>query len=392
MHILMLPASYPRFYKPLSGIFYRDQVLALHRSGVTVGVIDPSPRAARTAVLGGVSSQRFQITSGLDEGVPVVQAHDWSVPFFRRLYAQQFLWRTNDLFQRYERDYGQPDVIHAQETLWAGIAAEKVSQRTGIPYVVTEHSSEYRIATIPIWAAAQVRASLDRAASVVTVSSDLGNRLRKFCQPREMEVVPNVVDTEFFSFMARPAGSTPFLFASVASQILDKGIDVLLRAFALGFAGRADVRLEIGGDGPDRSSFEALADELGVRRQVHWLGALTRDQVRSCLHRADAFVLPSRHETFGVVFIEAMSTGLPVVATRCGGPEDFVNTETGRLVGVDNVDETADAMRDVVQSRAEWSDRGRAIHNYTVERFSQAAVSRQLCTIYDGAIRRGVSQ
>ena len=98
-----------------------------------------------------------------------------------------------------------------------------------------------------------------------------------------------------------------------------KGQADLLRAFAERFAGDPSVRLGIGGDGPERGRLHELAGSLAIAEQVDWLGALDRDGVRQAMCEADAFVLPSRLETFGVVVIEALACGLPVVATRSGG-------------------------------------------------------------------------
>ena len=391
MHVLMLPSTYPRFYKPLSGIFYRDQAIALRSGGIDVGVLDASPRTLRTLRRGRLGAFRFQARSSVEDGLSMVTAYDWSVPYATRLTARQFLWRANNLYGRYIRRFGRPDVIHAHELLWGGVAAAAISKRTGVPYVVTEHSGEYALAPLPAYRRRSLASTMTRAAAMIVVSADLGRRLKRFGAPSALTVVPNVVDTDFFLPPATAPADECFVFVSIATQVMDKGIDTLVRAFALAFRDAPGVRMEIGGAGPDRPVFEALARSLGVDRQITWLGALSREQVLAVLRRAHAFVLPSRYETFGVVYVEAMAVGLPVIATKCGGPEDFVDSESGYLVDVASVDQTAAAMVALHRDRSRWRRQASAIRQSAVDRFGRRAVVRQLTAIYRSVVARAAT-
>jgi L-malate glycosyltransferase len=390
MHVLILPVSFPRFYKPVSGIFFRDQALSLARHGITVGLIDPAPRALRTLLDGRLLSTRFNVTITSLEGVAVVQAHDWTLPFARRFYAKHFVWRAMDLFRRYAARFGVPDVIHGHELIWAGAAARAISERFAVPYVVTEHSGDYGLFdTVQSWHVPHLRAAIRGASSMMAVSSDLIRLLQPFADGRPMRVMPNIVDTDFFSPPSEPrADKAQFVFVSIAWLIMDKGIHVLLRAFAAAFKGDRAVCLELGGDGEDRASFVALANELGIGGQVKWLGRLSRAQVRDCLHAADAFVLASRYESFGLVLAEAMSTGLPVISTRAGGPEDFVDESNGALVDVGQVDQLAEAMIKMHRERDHWRRQAAVIRRSVVERCSPDAVVRQLRAVYAAAHER----
>ena len=110
-------------------------------------------------------------------------------------------------------------------------------------------------------------------------------------------------------------------------------------------------------------------------------GFCSRDQMAADYRNSDLFILPSWSETFGVVYIEAMAAGLPVIATRCGGPEDFVTEENGLLIPVGDRDELIRAMDQMWEDCARY-DRA-AIAENAVSRFSAEAIARQLTDIYN---------
>ena len=160
-----------------------------------------------------------------------------------------------------------------------------------------------------------------------------------------------------------------------------KGHDHLLRAFATHFRGDPGVRLRIGGDGPERWRLEALAAELGLEKQIDFLGWLGRDQVVREMQHANVFVLPSRYETFGVVLIEALACGKPVIATRCGGPERIVHDGNGILVSPESHTELADAMQRLRVTTSEFDSK--AIRADCLTRFGEQRVIGQLGELYE---------
>jgi glycosyltransferase involved in cell wall biosynthesis len=136
----------------------------------------------------------------------------------------------------------------------------------------------------------------------------------------------------------------PFVLC-VAMHNEKKGIDVLLRAFAHLHDTRPDLRLVLAGDGPLREQLEDLAASLNLRDKVEFRGRQTRTQVANLLHDCEVFVLPSRSEPFGIVLIEAMACGKPVVATTAGGiPEIVENGKNGLLVQPDDPRALAEAL------------------------------------------------
>ena len=120
---------------------------------------------------------------------------------------------------------------------------------------------------------------------------------------------------------------------------------------------------------------------------MKFLGLLTQGGVSEAMSKANCFVLASHHETFGAVIIEAMATGLPVIATASGGPEDIVSRETGYVVPVNNVAALGASMERVYYERANWETLGPSIRSYAKHRFSQKAVGESMLEFYHKSLK-----
>ena len=106
---------------------------------------------------------------------------------------------------------------------------------------------------------------------------------------------------------------------------------------------------------------------------------MPREEISPLIQQSKVFILTSRYETFGIVYIEAMATGTPVIATRCGGPEDIVTSENGILVNVDDVDETANAMRKMMVKYTKYDKK--MISENAIKLYSQETIGNQIQSI-----------
>ena len=171
-----------------------------------------------------------------------------------------------------------------------------------------------------------------------------------------IELAENGVDLSLFrrteDSRSRPRAGRP-RFAFVGRLIEWKGVDMLLNATARAVR-RHDLELHIIGDGGIRSQLESLAGELGLGDRVVFHGFVPQDQCASLLAGIDALVLPSLYECGGAVVLEAMAMGLPVIATKWGGPADYLDEKTGILIeptGPESfVNDIAEAMISLAQS------------------------------------------
>lgn len=292
--------------------------------------------------------------------------------------------------------FGPVDVIHAHVSYPAGRLAMKLGAESGIPYVLTEHMGPF---PLPVYARRDgqlkgiLREPLERAAARIAVGPKLARTIAGFGLP-EPEIIPNLVDERLYR--SEPATDPAhFTFFTLCAMDPLKGVSDLLRGAAR-FIGdlperdRPRVRFRIAGDGPSLAHHQREARELRLDSCVNWLGRLPRERAREEFARCDCFVLTSRHESFGIVFVEAGASGKPVIATRCGGPETIVTPENGVLLGVGDVEGIAGALRFMLEHGRDYD--AEQIRRRTLERYGREAVVSQLEAVYrrvTGARRGG---
>ena len=222
-----------------------------------------------------------------------------------------------------------------------------------------------------------------QAKLVLPVSFALQKAIERYGIRAHFRVVPNAVDTAlFFPPANRPHdhNSKRMLFVGLLDSDHKKGVTFLLQALAQLRQQRDDWRLDLVGDGPARGEYERLAVDLRLSDKVTFHGLKSHQEVAGFMRQMDFFVLPSLVETFSVVTAEALATGMPVVATRSGGPEEFVTEEVGMLVAPGDVEALAVALHEMLDRFQDY--RSETICNYARERYSHEVVGRMLHDVY----------
>jgi glycosyltransferase involved in cell wall biosynthesis len=164
-----------------------------------------------------------------------------------------------------------------------------------------------------------------------------------------------------------------------------KGIDILLYAISkLDKSFISKTQFIIGGDGLKLDEYKNLAKKLGLSN-VYFIGRVNRNEAPRIFSSSHVYVMPSRHETFGVVYAEAIASGLPVIATRCGGPEDIVNESNGILIDVDDIDGLGNAISYMFENYYKYDPN--KIREDFEKRFSKKAVVSQLMKIYNEVLQ-----
>jgi glycosyltransferase involved in cell wall biosynthesis len=210
-------------------------------------------------------------------------------------------------------------------------------------------------------------------------------------QPAKLRVIPDGIDPSVFTLPAGPPGrKKQILFVGIIRPV--KGVDVLLKALRFLVDRGRDERLVLVGESfypAYRREYERLRRmslELGLGERVEFAGGKPIDELVRHMQESAVLVLPSRKESLGMVLVEALACGTPVVATRCGGPEDIVNDRVGILVPPEDPAALADGIERVLTRANEYSPS--ALRAYAVEKFSWRRVASQYSELYREAIAR----
>ncbi|MCX2897816.1 glycosyltransferase [Pseudomonas mandelii] len=383
MHILILPSWYPSNPSDINGSFFREQALALQKHNCTVGVVYPQLRSLRNwkSIFLGPRGTAKEI----DDGIPTFRCHgtNW-FPRFSSAAAWHWVKRGMDTFDRYVRDYGKPDIIHVHSALYAGCLAVEIFKIHKIPFVITEHSTSYARGLISKNQKKLSERVSEKAKCRIAVSLEFARLLKGFheSQSQDWIYIPNIVSKSFTDHRIKPnKAKSDYTFINIALLSDKKAVDNLIIAFSKLLLKSENIILKIGGDGPALSKLKCLTNDLAISDKVIFLGSLTREQVLAEVANADAFVLPSRYETFGVVVIEALALGKPVVATRCGGPESIIREGDGLLVPVDDIESLADAMWTLYKNPGDYE--ANRIRKSCIDRFSEDTIASRLKSVYE---------
>jgi len=373
MHVLLLTISYKSKFNPLSAPFFRDQALALKNNGFEVGVLCALPVSFKSIWKNKLFT--FDEESYLDEGIHTLVSPFISIPKTPNRARRIRLEKGKELFRKYINENGRPDVIHVHSFL-AGELALWVKQEFEIQYVITEHSSSFErklLSESDLKLACEV---FENSHTNIAVSQSLSNSIKHYFNDLQFQIIPNIVDTDYFNLIENRT-KDKFQFINIANLNKNKNQLHLIQSFTEAFRGNTFHQLLIVGHGPEKNNLQNWIDSNTMNSQISLYGSASREEVKTLLHQSDCFVLSSKIETFGVVLIEAMSCGLPVLSTKCGGPESIItNDDLGVLTDFDKL-----AKNMYYFSTKKYNSNH--IRQYVNNHFSESVIAKQLCKIYE---------
>lgn len=366
LNVLVLPTWYATPAHPIAGVFVRDQALAVaRRQRVVVLYNEGSAWSVR---------RLFAVHDGEESGLRTVRLRHRpsALPRASTVLSVAGLAAILD---RLRREGFVPDVLHAH-TLGAAAAALALGRARRIPVVVSEHWSAFMLGTLSGWERRLARFVFERVDLVCPVSERLSEAVTDYAPRARLRVIGNPVDTSLFGTERhrRPPTTGPVRLLAVGQLAEKKGLARLLDALGRRTGGR-QVVLDVVGDGPAAAQLGRRARALELVDTVRFRGSMARTEVARLMAEADLFVLPSLVETFGVALIEALATGLPVVATDVGVARELVDERAGVVVPPDDVDALAAGI-DHALSRLAGYDTSKAAATVR-SRFSPEAVGQQ---------------
>jgi len=275
----------------------------------------------------------------------------------------------------------KPDVVFAFFGVPCGAAAWMWRPLLGVPYVVSLRGGDvpgfrpYDFALYHRLIAPLLRIVWHRAAAIVANSAGLRDLGRAFDAHVPLQFIPNGVDLGRFSPKEQTQAHAPELLFT-GRVVYQKGLDVLLDALAQLTA--LPWRLTIVGDGSQRATLQQQALCLGLAQRITFSGWLDKEAILAYYRTADVFVFPSRHEGMPNAVLEAMASGLAVVATRIAGNEELiVNGESGLLVPVDDANALAAALQPLLLEAALRRNMGAAARRRVEEHYSWRSAALQ---------------
>lgn len=386
MHIMAIPSWYATPRNKVHGSFFKEQFKSLSASGekITVAYNEIWP----ITMIGRIKDKRG-ISFEVDEGLRTYRYKDFNYFPKNPIMFKSFNKRMDKLYKEIVKKEGKVDVIHAHSAFWGGIAALYISKKYNIPLVVTEHSS--------LKYAKYVRESYKKyifevykgADELIAVGNGLRDELKEYVD-RDISVISNMVDLSLFKSSDDDSSienDKCFNYFSCSFLVEGKGMETLIKAFSEAFKDE-DVTLRIGGDGPVREELDKLIDQYKMHDKIKLLGALSRQEVADEMKKCDAFVLASEHETFGVVYIEALASGKPVIGTYNGGAEDIIKDYNGILAEKNDVESLITAL---LQMKNKYNTYDKTeIREKTILSYSEKVLVEKLKGVYKKAYERTI--
>jgi teichuronic acid biosynthesis glycosyltransferase TuaC len=376
LHLLTLTPFYPSTADDGRGCFISEPLEWLAKLGVRNTVLAMQP-VYRAKLSSGGSAVRgewlryFSLPGGL--GLPIAGAFAFSriIPRLRELHR------------------GQPiDLIHAHGALPCGNAAMLVSRELNIPFVASVHGLDaFSIVQVSgrsgEWCRRISRLVYSAACRVICVSEHVRDAvLEGMPQGCRTSVVYNGVDPQRFSPDPSPV-SAAMKVLSVGDLIPIKGHEHLIRAMASLVSEFPSLELDIIGNGVERGRLEALTRNLHLADKVHFLGRQSRAQVAEAMRLCTIFVLTSRYEALGCVYLEAMSCGKPVIGCQGQGISEIIQQgRNGFLVAADSEKELTITISTLLRDPSRYRDLGRLARATILDGFTLEKQAENLARIY----------
>lgn len=278
-------------------------------------------------------------------------------------------------------------LVHAHGALPCGHAAMLIRRKFGIPFVVTVHGLDafsIRQVQSTFWRRRTLnnsRAVYEDAQRVICVSAKVRDQVLEYAPRARTAVIYNAVNSEMF--MPSPSSAPGAMILSVGNLIPTKGHELLLRAFARVHSTIPAATLRIIGDGPEKSSLRRLTVALGISDSTQFLPRCSRTEIAQQMKRCTVFVLPSKYEGLGCVYLEAMACAKPAIGCYGQGIDEIIASgKNGWLIHPDSLEELGHALITLLRSPSLREEIGSEARKTILHRFQLVDQATQLSELY----------
>lgn len=375
LRILILPSWYfDAKSSSIAGYLFYELAHDLRHSG-----IDAQIAYAGYSVR---SAHPKRTVYSMEMGVPTWRGEGFIVPKWNTPFLKWWIRKCGNAILYHLQTNFQPDLIHAQG-YQAGWLGAYIHNKTGIPYIISEHYSGFLQHRIPPFHTPFIRSSLSQAKIVTAVSPGLCDALKPYADT-PIRLVPNYYNPDFFFNISGPKPTDLFQWISVGEPIYTKGLDLLLTAFSQVVQARpkSKFRLILADKIPRQKQLEKMAKELGIGNKIEFPGLLGPPQLADLMRSCHALVSASRYETFGKTILEANACGIPVVASSTAGASYILQSpEQGILCEPHSADSLSSAMLQMVEQYTRYKPE--KIQEAVASRFHRSIVLNQWKDLYN---------
>ena len=284
----------------------------------------------------------------------------------------------------------KPDIIHSGH-IWVLSA---IACKYNIPVVVTSHGTDIIGMQNGTRFNKDVEFIAQKAKKIISVSQDNYNLIKSFFPNINPIIISEGYDPKIFSIQnfdkaellekygIKYSNQKIVLYAGRLSYL--KGVDILLNAAKL-YESKENIITIIAGNGALRKELKILSKKLELKN-VYFIGHKSHRTLKKLYNIADVFAMPSRQEAFGLVAVEALACGLPVVCSEIGGMKDFINKNVGKLIKSEDEKELANALLYVIHNKHKYNKEDLSM--YAKDNFAQEKTINKLMQLYNEVINK----
>lgn len=359
MNILMLTPFYPNRSSEYSGIFVKKLSQALLHQGHQVTVIAPIPRVPwpLSHISQRYAGYRHQPAHDFDDGIHVYFPRYTIIPRRKLPRVAEFSINRVSTLASTLHSNTPFDVIHLNNTYPMGALANHLANKWNVPYITQLHGDSFRqtLNRNP-WLRRSTENTLRNSTQIVCVGSPLVEVVHQAMGDslQTPHVVHNGIDPQTIvdvpSCDLRERFKDKTMLLTIANLVPSKGVDLVLLAMAELIHDYPNLHYVIVGGGKQRHKLEKLANTKGIKQHVSFEGPVPHQRAMEYMAQADIFAMLSKNEGLGIVYLEAMVNGLPVIGSLGEGIADIiVDGQNGLLIPPHDVTALIGAVRTLIE-------------------------------------------